>query len=315
MNDAPPPFAEQQRGSGRPDSADDSGTVAGEGAGAGALAPSVGGILAAERERQGLSIGEVAARLRLHPRQVSAIESERFDELPEGTFLRGFIRNYAKELRIDPAPLLEELKRRLPSGSIEMPSVAGPAIPLRDAGRDRVSRILVIGGAVAALALFAIVGWVAKQRGAEQERPAAPITAPPAPPASENELQPPPASPAVDAAPKTNEESPGSTVGAAAPGQEGPVAAESSSTSAQGGSLVLRFVFGAQPSWIEVTQGDGSVVYSGLNEPGTERRVVGQPPLKLVVGNASTVTLEWRGEPVELAPHIRSNDLARLTVE
>ena len=58
----------------------------------------VGQMLAAERERQGLSRLDIAQRLHMSAYQVEALESGDYQRLPKGTFLRGFVRNYAKIL-------------------------------------------------------------------------------------------------------------------------------------------------------------------------------------------------------------------------
>jgi cytoskeleton protein RodZ len=58
----------------------------------------LGQTLAAERERQGLSRADVAQRLHMSAYQVEALENGDFKRLPQGTFLRGFVRNYAKLL-------------------------------------------------------------------------------------------------------------------------------------------------------------------------------------------------------------------------
>ena len=49
---------------------------------------------------------QVAQQLKLSVRQVIAIEQEAFDELPSNLFIRGFVRNYARLLKIDAEPLL-----------------------------------------------------------------------------------------------------------------------------------------------------------------------------------------------------------------
>ena len=72
-----------------------------------------GAKLAAARERAGLGVGDVAARLRLHTNQVRAIESEALAKLPEAAYVRGFVRSYARMLGLDPAPLLDDLNRKL----------------------------------------------------------------------------------------------------------------------------------------------------------------------------------------------------------
>ncbi|MEF8707781.1 MAG: DUF4115 domain-containing protein [Candidatus Accumulibacter propinquus] len=54
--------------------------------------------------------------------------------------------------------------------------------------------------------------------------------------------------------------------------------------------------------------------FAGLSPAGSQREVDGQPPFSLVVGNATQVTVEYRGRAIELAPHSK-DDVARLTVE
>ena len=66
-----------------------------------------GGAIRAARESQGLSVHEIASRLRLSPKQIDAIEADHFAALPEPTIVRGFIRNYAKLLKIDAQPLID----------------------------------------------------------------------------------------------------------------------------------------------------------------------------------------------------------------
>ncbi len=69
-----------------------------------ASAPGV--ALAAAREAMGLSVEQIADQLKLAPRQVQAIERGDFDALPNRAVTRGFIRAYAKAVRLDPAPLV-----------------------------------------------------------------------------------------------------------------------------------------------------------------------------------------------------------------
>jgi len=69
-----------------------------------ASAPGV--ALAAAREAMGLSVEQIADQLKLASRQVLAIERGDFDALPNRAVTRGFIRAYAKAVRLDPAPLV-----------------------------------------------------------------------------------------------------------------------------------------------------------------------------------------------------------------
>ncbi len=76
-----------------------------------------GGALRAARESQGLSVHEIASRLRLSPKQIEAIEADNFAALPEATIVRGFIRNYAKQLKINAQPLLDAYVVIVPSAA------------------------------------------------------------------------------------------------------------------------------------------------------------------------------------------------------
>lgn len=74
----------------------------------------VGDALRRARESQGLSLQNVALRLRLGAGQIEAIESENWQALPGRVFIVGFVRNYAKFLGIeDVVGLIERLQKAL----------------------------------------------------------------------------------------------------------------------------------------------------------------------------------------------------------
>ena len=74
-----------------------------------APAPTAGMILMQAREAAGLTIDDVAMQLKLAPRQVVAIERDDFANLPGRTFIRGFVRNYARLLKLDTDAVLGAL--------------------------------------------------------------------------------------------------------------------------------------------------------------------------------------------------------------
>src|SRR5271165_4128759 len=96
-----------------------------------------GPALAQARLRAGLSVEQIAARLRLHPKQVEALEREEFDRLPAPAYVSGFVRNYGRELKLDTSVLLEDLNSKLkfkrPAGG---PTDFGPG-----GGEVRVQRL------------------------------------------------------------------------------------------------------------------------------------------------------------------------------
>jgi len=73
-----------------------------------------GGVLKAAREAMGLSIHEVSGQLRLGVKQIQAIEQDNFAQLPQASIVRGFIRNYARLLNIDPQPVLLAYQQLVP---------------------------------------------------------------------------------------------------------------------------------------------------------------------------------------------------------
>ena len=74
-------------------------------------------LLRAAREALGLSIDAVAQQLKLAPRQVRALEDGDFAQLPGRTFVRGFMRNYARLVQLDPERCCGAARRRGDAGA------------------------------------------------------------------------------------------------------------------------------------------------------------------------------------------------------
>ena len=70
----------------------------------------IGAYLRTQRERKGLSHEQIHETTRISPDILKKIEEGR--PLLAPIFLKGFIKNYAKALGLDPAPLLKELEER-----------------------------------------------------------------------------------------------------------------------------------------------------------------------------------------------------------
>ncbi len=66
--------------------------------------------LRAVRVSMGLSLEDVAARLKFPARYIEALESERLEDLPKGLGLKILIKNYTKLLGIDSKPLEDTLR-------------------------------------------------------------------------------------------------------------------------------------------------------------------------------------------------------------
>ncbi|WP_037325098.1 helix-turn-helix domain-containing protein [Anaerovibrio sp. RM50] len=68
----------------------------------------LGDTLRREREKQGLTIKDIENETSIRSLYIEAIEKGDYDHLPSDVYTKGFIRNYAKALNLDSAPLLQE---------------------------------------------------------------------------------------------------------------------------------------------------------------------------------------------------------------
>ncbi|WP_442488809.1 RodZ domain-containing protein [Halomonas litopenaei] len=76
---------------------------------------------------------------------------------------------------------------------------------------------------------------------------------------------------------------------------------------------ILKLTFNEQ-SWTEIFDSTNTRVFVGLQSPGTEATVEGEPPFRMTVGNATGVELLWGGEPVDLQQRAGRNNVARFTL-
>lgn len=68
-----------------------------------------GKTLAAQREAMGWTVEQVADQLKLAVRQVVALEAGDYASLPSPAVTRGFVRAYAKIMKLDPVPLVAQI--------------------------------------------------------------------------------------------------------------------------------------------------------------------------------------------------------------
>ena len=68
-----------------------------------------GALLRKVRESQGLELAEISAKTKIARAHLQAIEDERFDDLPALVYMRGFLVELAKLLRLDPAAGAEDV--------------------------------------------------------------------------------------------------------------------------------------------------------------------------------------------------------------
>jgi len=292
-----------------------------------APAPTAGMILAHTRESAGLSIEDVALQLKLAPRQVVALERDDHANLPGRTFVRGFVRNYARLLRLDVDAVLAAVPGD-PPASQDRPAFVPATRAIGEMPTERASRPNVARWAIP-LVLIAIVAFAAYY---EFVRPQA-SRAPSPPPA-------PAAKPAASALPLDNpvrvatEPSAASSMSAdtataattpappesaptaaAPPAVDAPPPAEPAPVTAAAAparnQLELRF---RGTSWVEVRDRSGNIVLSMTGSEGAARDVVVASPGEIIVGNVGAVVASWRGKPLDIVAPARQN-VARIKLD
>jgi cytoskeleton protein RodZ len=66
--------------------------------------------------------------------------------------------------------------------------------------------------------------------------------------------------------------------------------------------------------WLEVTDATGKKLFSGLQRKDGTLNLAGQAPYKLKIGAPAAVQIQFQGKPVDLSRFIRTNQVARLTL-
>jgi cytoskeleton protein RodZ len=286
---------------------------------------SPGRLLAAARQARGMTVTEVALRLKFSPRQIEALEADHYDVLRGPSMVRGMIRTYARLIGLDPQPVLDALHQNLNAEPMTMQPQA-MAVPF-PRPTPRGSLVYVLLSAVIVIAVVSVIVEWALRPGVPSEVSVGPRLAPPASesaaPTAGREaaaVPPPAAEPAPAAMPAKAATPPKAAIPAKAATQAPAVAPpmERPSTPVVQHETVLHakrieLVFDRE-SWVEIKDADGRIVFSQLNPPGSRRDVVGEAPFSIVIGNATGVKLRYNNSDVDLAPFTRT-DVARLTLE
>jgi len=270
---------------------------------------SLGDSLRVAREHLGLNVEEAARQLRLSIRQLMALEANDIEALPSPTFTRGFIRNYARLLQLDPEPLLAAYRAMLPENTTEASiSLHSEGIPIQNGNRNSWLPYLVASVllGIAGGGWWAYMDWrenvpVQPAAAVKAAEPVAPVVSPPV--VTQPQVEP------------TSTAAEPSSTGPSQPSASATSPAEPTQASIQanpsGAHILMKFT---QPSWVRVLDRDGKEIFNQNKPSGTESVIEGNPPFKIEMGNAAGVQLSYNGQPVDLAPHTKAN-VARLTLE
>jgi cytoskeleton protein RodZ len=313
---------------------------------------SPGQILREARLRHDYTLDDLCLQTKLAPKILRALEDDDFDALPPPVFARGYYRQCAKVLDLDPERLLTAYAAwagaPLPQPSTGsaagmIPQDVPPGLRRRFKLALLLAVVLVVIVAVVILAprLRTSGGggngghFTGSSRGntpstgdiAADRHPAAPdkprskATRSPAGGGHNTNIASGGAPPIAgtgemtgqsDHRPATSASSPK----AAAAGPTGASVGHSGQKQAAPPPVPanrLKLTF-SKRSWVSVVDANGNRLLYGTYQPGTSREFNGAPPYRIVLGVASGVDVTIGGRKVDLGAHIAANGTARLRV-
>lgn len=239
--------------------------------------------LRSAREAAGLSIEDVAQRLRMPARVVRSLEAEDWSRLGAPVFVRGQVRSYSRLLGLMTTPMMEALD----VGPVEPSTlVSRTHTPKAQWWAEQIGRRAVY---IMLTLSLAIPAWVATRQHLSPAVAAATPLDMPADAAAQAQGA------AAPATPRT-------VIASMAPVPAAPPAA--------GNDIVIRT---RGETWLEVLGTDGQALEKGLLPAGSERRYAAGKVQSLTIGNVSAVDVEQRGRVVPLAPFATAN-VARFAV-
>ncbi|MEF7616030.1 helix-turn-helix domain-containing protein [Aquincola sp. MAHUQ-54] len=299
-----------------------------------AVAATAGSLLKAAREKQGIHVAALAASIKVTPRKLEALESDRYEELPDMTFVRALAKTVCRTLKIDADPVLALLPHRSDRGG----ALADVSTGLNQPFRERPSRsdppewaVLqkpVLWGAglmlVAALVVYLVpegltpswLGGPSVSEGADEVIPSSAAGASAAVgeavEAASAAIETVHSVPSAAELPASAAEVPAPVAAAPAASVPAPAASGAGGGAAAlvAGPLVLR---ATAESWIEVRDGGGRVLLSRTLQPGETVGLDGQMPLRATIGNAAGTQVSFRGQPVDVSA--TRDNVARLELQ
>jgi cytoskeletal protein RodZ len=251
------------------------------------------------RLRSGVDLNLLAAKTKINPRYLQAIESGEFDKLPGGVFARMFIKQYADAVGLDGASFAEEFQRQTPTFGYAPPDVQKiastrvnfqPTVPGFSSGAhtERMTNMLssliwvVAAILVCAGAYYGLAHLPSRPQQTAVQTP--PKMKPPVPVQQPAVQHPPDASASGSPSPVTV---PPATAPAASPAPV-PTAAEP-----------IQIALNATDEVWVTAIADGKTVISEALKPGTTKVVSAAKGARLTLGNAGGVDITFNGKKLE----------------
>jgi helix-turn-helix protein/uncharacterized protein DUF4115 len=151
------------------------------------MAKRVGPQLREARTRKGIELDQVERVTKIRVKFLSAMEEDRWEDLPAPVYARGFLSTYARHLGLDDEPLLERYREQVGDAMAPSPVPRHAVRPgeIRGAHRSRPSWRLPAALAALVVVLAIAVAIGSGGNGGGEQRGAQPSLAGPSKPAPE----------------------------------------------------------------------------------------------------------------------------------
>ncbi|NLR35320.1 RodZ domain-containing protein [Aeromonas hydrophila] len=291
-----------------------------------------GQLLRNAREQLGWTREQVASRIHLRLTLIAAIESDTYDKHTSHTFIRGYLRTYAKLVGIPEETILAAYDKLglTPPDNIDMQSFSRRS---RQQAND--SRLKVVTWLVILVLIALSVAWwwqstarrsagdealAATEMGATSNTPSA--TVPPA-----VDVADPVVAPATSAAAATSVDPVASSAATTLPvDASSAVATTAVATSAATATQPAADTATSEPAkvpqlkmsftadcWLDVKDAKGKTLFSGLKKANDELVLEGPEPLKFIIGAPMAVNIEYQGKSIDMSRY-NNGRTARLSL-
>ena len=310
-----------------------------------------GARLKQAREAAGYSIAEVSDELKLGSELIEALESSAPEDLPAATFTQGYLRNYARLLKLPSDEIVQAYNRQVPVVEPDLAPTSG--IPAQKNSADAIVKITSYGLLIIGL-LLVVLWWQQsgfewlEQGGDDRQQP--PVVEQFQAPENEALRQAmgeqgeadlivdPGMQDADDAQPEIVPDAATDDITEpvemkpaapppASPETELPEMPAGPSSSRSGDDItepeVLAvaapgddeiFISTRSESWTEINDANNNRLLFKLMQAGQDYRIQGQAPFTLFLGNAPSVDIRVNGQAVDISAYIRSNNIANLMI-
>ena len=277
----------------------------------------LGQALKKRREDAGMSLEQLAGALKLSVLQLQRLENDEHELLGPATFVKGYIRSYCRELKIDSQAMLELLPEHVePAKKSNMQSFSR-----RTEKEANDSRLMLFSYFILAVIIGSSVVWWWQNSNQSIEEPVtttmpnqlesnelttnmadeAPVEETVQLPTEDKEVIEP-----QETVPITNNEA----ANQAASQSQLTAQPQTKKADPEHSEVVMHF---NEDSWVEIHDGNGDRIAFGVKKAGYIMTVTGPQPFNVVLGKHQVVDITFQGQAVDTS-HFAKNRLAKFTL-